>query len=76
MVEEGVVLAEVHFAYLRISLAAYVILIYLSSIYAKYKAKVQGILRKLGVVGLYLDIGKSKFFTKKTKYLGFIIEAR
>ena len=33
-------------------------------------------MQRLGVVGLYLDIGKSKFSIKITKYLRFIIKAR
>jgi hypothetical protein len=36
---------------------------------------VRAIIRKLGEGRLQLDIKKSKFCVKKTKYLGFIIEA-
>jgi hypothetical protein len=32
--------------------------------------------QKLSKVGLHLNVGKSKFLVKKTKYLGFIIKAR
>jgi hypothetical protein len=31
--------------------------------------------QKLSKAGLHLDIGKSEFLVKKTKYLGFIIKA-
>ena len=40
-----------------------------------YKAKVKAIIGKLGAAGLHLNVGKSKFSIKKTKYLQFIIEA-
>ena len=40
-----------------------------------YKDKVKGIIQKLGAARLYLDVNKSKFSVKKTKYLGFIIKA-
>ena len=33
-------------------------------------------MQRLGVAGLHLDIGKSKFSIKITKYLEFIIKAR
>jgi hypothetical protein len=36
---------------------------------------VRAIIRKLGEAGLQLDIKKSEFCVKKTKYLGFIIKA-
>jgi hypothetical protein len=36
---------------------------------------VRAIIRKLGEARLQLDIKKSEFCVKKTKYLGFIIEA-
>jgi hypothetical protein len=36
---------------------------------------VRAIIRKLSEAGLQLDIKKSEFCVKKTKYLGFIIEA-
>jgi hypothetical protein len=31
--------------------------------------------QKLGKAGLHLDVDKSEFSVKQTKYLGFIIEA-
>ena len=33
-------------------------------------------MQRLGAAGLHLDIGKSKFSIKTTKYLEFIIKAR
>ena len=33
------------------------------------------IIIKLRLAGLYIDINKSEFSVKKTKYLGFIIKA-
>ena len=33
-------------------------------------------MQKLGAARLHLDVSKSKFSVKKTKYLGFIIKAR
>ena len=51
-------------------------LIYLSRSKIEYKAKVKQIVQRLRAVGLHLDIGKSKFSIKITKYLGFIIKAR
>ena len=52
------------------------VLIYLSGSKTEHKAKVKQIVQRLGAAGLHLDIGKSKFSVKTTKYLGFIIEAR
>jgi hypothetical protein len=40
-----------------------------------YKDKVKGIIQRLGAARLYLDVNKSKFSVRKTKYLGFIIKA-
>ena len=40
-----------------------------------YKDKVKGIVQKLGAARLYLDVNKSEFSVKKTKYLGFILKA-
>ena len=51
-------------------------LIYLSRSKIEHKAKVKQIVQRLGAVGLYLDISKSKFSIKITKYLKFIIKAR
>lgn len=57
--------------------SAYVddVLIYSSGSRAEHEAKVKEIVQKLGAAGLHLDVGKSEFSVKKTKYLGFIIEA-
>ena len=52
------------------------VLIYLSGSWAEHEAKVKEIVQKLGAAGLYLNVGKSKFSIKKTKYLSFIIKAR
>ena len=51
------------------------VLIYSNGSRKDYKDKVKGIVRKLGAAGLHLDVDKSEFSVKKTKYLGFIIEA-
>jgi hypothetical protein len=51
------------------------VLIYSNGSRKDYENKVKGIVRKLGAAGLYLDVNKSEFSVKKTKYLGFIIEA-
>jgi hypothetical protein len=40
-----------------------------------HEDKVKGIIRKLGAAELHLDVDKSEFSIKKTKYLGYIIEA-
>ena len=50
-------------------------LIYLSRLKADYKAKVKAVVQKLSAARLHLDVRKSKFSVKKTKYLGFIIKA-
>jgi hypothetical protein len=50
------------------------VLIYSNGSRKDYENKVKGIVRKLGAAGLYLDVDKSEFSVKKTKYLGFIIE--
>jgi len=52
------------------------ILIYLLGTLEDYKAKVRTVVEKLGAASLQLDIRKSEFGVKKTKYLGFIIKAR
>jgi len=51
------------------------ILIYSSGTLEDHEAKVQTVVEKLGAASLQLDIGKSEFGVKKTKYLGFMIEA-
>ena len=51
------------------------VLIYSNGLQKDYENKVKGIVRKLGAARLYLDVDKSEFSVKKTKYLGFIIEA-
>jgi hypothetical protein len=51
------------------------VLIYSNGLRKDHEDKVKGIIRKLGAAGLHLDVDKSKFSVKKTKYLGFIIEA-
>jgi hypothetical protein len=51
------------------------VLIYSNGSQKDHEDKVKGIIRKLGAAGLHLDVDKSKFSVKKTKYLGFIIEA-
>ena len=58
--------------------SAYVddVLIYLSRSKTEHKAKVKQIVQRLRAVGLHLDIGKSKFSIKITKYLEFIIKAK
>ncbi|XPS94913.1 hypothetical protein M3J09_004211 [Ascochyta lentis] len=57
--------------------SAYVddVLIYSSGTREEHEAKVKEIVQKLGAAGLHLDVGKSEFSVKSTKYLGFIIEA-
>jgi transposase InsO family protein len=51
------------------------VLVYSSGSKEDHEEKVHTVVRKLGEAGLQLDIGKSEFSVKKTKYLGFIIEA-
>jgi hypothetical protein len=57
--------------------SAYVdnVLIFLSRLRADHKAKVKRIVWKLGAAGLHLDVRKSEFSVKQTKYLRFIIKA-
>ena len=57
--------------------SAYVddVLIYSSGSRAEHETKVKEIVQKLGAAGLHLDVEKSEFSVKRTKYLGFIIEA-
>jgi hypothetical protein len=52
------------------------VLIYSNSSRKDHEDKVKGIIQKLGAAGLHLDVDKSEFSVKKTKYLGYIIEAR
>jgi len=40
---------------------------------AEHTKHVEEVIRRLGAAGLQIDIGKSEFYTKKTKYLGLII---
>jgi hypothetical protein len=51
------------------------VLIYSNGLRKDHEGKVKGIIRKLGAAGLHLDVDKSEFSVKKTKYLGYIIEA-
>jgi hypothetical protein len=51
------------------------VLIYSNSSQKDHEDKVKGIIRKLGAAELHLDVDKSEFSVKKTKYLGFIIKA-
>jgi hypothetical protein len=51
------------------------VLIYSNGSRKDHEGKVKGIIRKLGAAGLHLDVDKSEFSVKKTKYLGYIIEA-
>ena len=50
-------------------------LIYLDRLQKDHKEKVKAVITKLGEAGLYLNINKSKFSVKSTKYLRFIVEA-
>ena len=40
---------------------------------AEHTKHVEEVIHRLGAAGLQIDIGKSEFYTKKTKYLGLII---
>jgi RNase H-like domain found in reverse transcriptase/Reverse transcriptase (RNA-dependent DNA polymerase)/Integrase zinc binding domain/Chromo (CHRromatin Organisation MOdifier) domain len=40
---------------------------------AEHTKHVEEVIRRLGAAGLQIDIGKSEFYTTKTKYLGLII---
>lgn len=51
------------------------VLIYAGKTRKEHEKIVKTIIRKLGAAGLHLDVDKSEFSVKKTKYLGFIIEA-
>lgn len=51
------------------------VLIYSNGTKADHKRRVKIIVEKLGKAGLQLDINKCEFGVKKTKYLGFIVEA-
>jgi hypothetical protein len=57
--------------------SAYVddILVYTAGSLKKHRDHVNQVLTRLQEAGLHLDIGKSEFEVKSTKYLGFIIEA-
>jgi uncharacterized membrane protein len=57
--------------------SAYVddVLIYSSGSQKDHETKVKEVVQKLGKAGLHLDVDKSEFSVKRTKYLGFIIEA-
>ncbi|KAI0992309.1 hypothetical protein K3495_g15877, partial [Podosphaera aphanis] len=57
--------------------SAYVddILIYSSGSKMEHQEHVRKVLQRLRVAGLQIDIDKCEFETKRTKYLGFIIEA-
>lgn len=57
--------------------SAYVddILIYTNGSLEKHREQVKQVLVRLENAGLQLDVDKCEFETKKTKYLGFIIEA-
>jgi hypothetical protein len=51
------------------------VLIYSSGSRKDYKEKVKGIVQKLEAARLHLDVNKSEFSVKKTKYLRFVIKA-
>jgi hypothetical protein len=51
------------------------VLIYSNGSQKDHEDKVKGIIQKLRAAGLHLDVDKSEFSVKKTKYLGFIIKA-
>jgi hypothetical protein len=51
------------------------VLIYSNGSQKDYEDKVKGIVWKLGAAKLHLEVDKSEFSVKKTKYLGFIIKA-
>jgi hypothetical protein len=63
--------------HINIDASAYVddVLIYSDGTQQDHERRVRAIIRKLGEAGLQLDIKKSEFCVKKTKYLGFMIEA-
>lgn len=63
--------------FLDVFVSAYVddILIYTDGSLAEHKEQVKQVLAKLSDAGLQVDIEKCEFNCKKTKYLGFIIEA-
>lgn len=63
--------------YLDIFVSAYIddILIYTDGSLAEHRKQVKQVLSKLSDAGLQIDIDKCEFHCKKTKYLGFIIEA-
>ena len=50
-------------------------LIYTDGSKAEHEAQVIQVLRKLQAAGLQVDIDKCEFSVKRTKYLGFIIDA-
>ena len=51
------------------------VLIYSDGSREDHERKVKQIVQRLGAAGLHLDVDKSEFSVKRTKYLGFIIEA-
>jgi hypothetical protein len=51
------------------------VLIYSNGSRKNHEDKVKSIIRKLEAAGLHLEVDKSEFSVKKTKYLGYIIEA-
>jgi hypothetical protein len=51
------------------------VLIYSNGSQKDHEDKVKSIIQKLGATGLHLDVDKSEFSVKKTKYLGYIIKA-
>ena len=50
------------------------VLIYSNRLQKDYKEKVKAVITKLGEAGLHLDVNKSKYSIKSTKYLRFIIK--
>ncbi len=63
--------------YLDVCCSAYMddVIIFSDGTQKDHEAKVKEIVQKLGQAGLHMDVSKSEFSVKKTKYLGFIIEA-
>jgi predicted aspartyl protease len=57
--------------------SAYVddVLVYTDGSLEEHRSHVRKVLEKLREAGLYLDVTKSEFEVKRTKYLGFVIEA-
>jgi hypothetical protein len=63
--------------YLDEFVSAYIddILIYSDGSLSDHRKKVRKVMKRLQEAGLQIDIDKCEFETKRTKYLGFIIEA-